>query len=75
MKGLDGLLATDYSITSSSNWGKRTEIELVKATASASIGMNCNKFISHPPIYLISIRCAARHGVSLGVISKSTGGR
>jgi hypothetical protein len=37
--------------------------------------MNSNRFISYPPIYLISIRCAARHGVSLSVISKSTGGR
>ena len=75
MKSLDGLLGTDYSINRSSNWGKRTEIEFVKATASANNGMNSNRFISYPPIYLISIRCAARHGVSLSVISKSTGGR
>jgi hypothetical protein len=75
MKNVDAIPFADYDTSSSSNWGKRTEIEFVKATASANSGMNSNRFISYPPIYLISIGCAARHGVSLGVISKSTGGR
>ena len=75
MKSVDVSFQAYYTLSSSSNWGKRTEIELVKATASASSGMNSNWFISYPPIYLISISCAARHEGNPGVISKSTGGR
>jgi len=75
MKILDEYSKYYYSFSSSSDWGKRTGIELVKATASASSDIDSLiSVILLPPVYHISIESAARHGSNLGVISKSTRG-